>query len=107
MTSATFVRNEEFVAKKLGEEYVLGRFDGSTVDTDVIYVLNETASLVWEALEQGNTQQGIVDMVCSQYSVDSKDATADVGELLGHLIEIGAVQEAAEVPQDTNEQSPD
>ncbi len=49
------------------------------------YTLNETATLVWRALEKGNTKAEIVRLMTTAYDVTPERAAASIDNLLSSL----------------------
>ncbi len=58
--------------------------EGVLVDLNAkrYYKLNETAMLVWRALERGDTLQGIVDEMTAIYDVSREHAAASIRKIL-------------------------
>ena len=56
------------------------------------YRLNETASLVWKALEERATRDVIVDRLVESYEVDKSDAAAEVDRILDDLLAKGLLE---------------
>jgi hypothetical protein len=81
MIEPAFVPLEHIVASHLD--------DGAGVLVDLntrqYYQLNESAMLVWQALEGGLPFSQIVEKIMAVYSVNSERATASAETLLRHL----------------------
>ena len=83
MTEPTFVPLEHIVASQLdGGEGVL-----VDLDTRQYYQLNESAMLIWRALEKGSQLNQIVDELMATYAVSNERAIASAETLLKHLQE--------------------
>lgn len=78
MTHSGFVPLEHIVASQLD--------DGAGVLVDLntkqYYQLNETAMLIWRALENGHTFDQIVAEIMSVYTVDNEHAMTSAERLL-------------------------
>ena len=83
--------NPDFVARKVGTEFVLVPVVRQTADLEGVYTLNAVGSLVWSCLADGTEMDGIVDRVVEEYEVDRDTALADVQELVAQLRVAGAV----------------
>ncbi|HEX8685858.1 MAG TPA: PqqD family protein [Pyrinomonadaceae bacterium] len=55
------------------------------LDTKKYFQLNETGSLVWRALERGQTLEEIVGAMTARYDVSPEHAAESVGRLLDSL----------------------
>jgi len=81
MTEPAFVPLEQIIASHLADG------DGVLVDlnTRQYYQLNESAMLVWQALEGGLPLSQIVEQITAIYSVSTERATASAETLLSQL----------------------
>ena len=81
MTNFCFVPLEHIVATQLDDG------EGVLVDlnTKQYYQLNETAMLIWRALENGHPFDQIVAEIMSIYSVDNDHAVASAERLLNQF----------------------
>lgn len=82
------------------EHIVYTEFDGSEavlvdLNTKRYYTLNETAMLVWRALERGRTKDEIVHELTGLYEVTPEHATAAVERLLTSLATHGLLRATA------------
>ena len=55
------------------------------LDTKRYYQLNETATLIWQALAAGSSRVDIVGSLTSVYDVTNEDAEKSVDQVLQHL----------------------
>ena len=79
--STTYRRNPRVEASALKAESLL--FDP---ETNKFCLLNETAALVWEQLEQPTTAEQLVVIVCEHFGgVERSQVETDVGLLLHRL----------------------
>ena len=72
------------------EHVVFTDFDGGEgilvdLNTKRYYQLNETAMLVWKALEQGKAVNEIADLIVAEYEVESDRAIRSVEKLVQNL----------------------
>jgi hypothetical protein len=81
MSSSVSVPNEQVVFTDFdGKEGIL-----VDLNTKKYYQLNETAMLVWKALERKSTLDEIIGEVTRTYEVSSEHAAQSVGRLLDHF----------------------
>ena len=73
-----------------GTHVVVTDFDGGEgilvdLNTKKYYQLNETAMVVWRALEQGKSVGEIADDITANYEVALENATRSVERILGNF----------------------
>ncbi|MGH9930085.1 MAG: PqqD family protein [Pyrinomonadaceae bacterium] len=90
MTNYAYVPLEHIVATQLDDG------EGVLVDlnTKQYYQLNETAMLIWRALESGHPMDQIVTEMMTVYRVDNAHAVASAGRLLKQFQEHKLVRSA-------------
>lgn len=76
-SSSKFIPARHLITKFLGEQAFI--FDTKRVR---VHTLNETASLIWQLINQKSTLGGIIKEVCRQCDVTEKKAKKDVIEFL-------------------------
>ena len=83
MTDLAFAPLEHIVASQLEDG------DGVLVDLDTrqYYQLNESAMLIWRALENGRPFSQIVEEMMATYAVSNERAVTSAERLLGQLQE--------------------
>ena len=47
--------------------------------------LNESGAMLWRALENGATEEGLTELLLSEYDIDRAAAAADVNEFIGKM----------------------
>lgn len=57
-----------------------------------VHHFNETAALVWELCEDGQTTAQIIERLRSAYAVDDEQVYADVEEILAEFVENGLLK---------------
>ena len=55
--------------------------------------LNETAAVIWDALEAGQSKDAIVDAIAGMYGIPRDKADADVQALLAQMADEGILDE--------------
>lgn len=84
----------EVVMRRVGREALLVPVRNRAGDLDSIFTLNETAILVWEALDGKTPLEAVVERICRDFDVDPDRAAADAGEIVGTLVEAGLLERA-------------
>ena len=87
-----FIRNPDFVYRKVIEETILVPVHMDIADMDGIYTLNEIGAFVWEQLGTSLTLDHLQNLVLDQYDVSPEIARSDLMTFLGDLWDIGALQ---------------
>jgi hypothetical protein len=84
-------RSSRIVSRKVAGEYILVPLAGSTADIDSVYNLNPVATFIWENLDGRQSGREIVRSLQGVYAVDPAQAERDYLELIGTLLELGAL----------------
>lgn len=87
MQKRPFTISERVLGKKLENEWVFLHLDDG-----VYYGLNETGSLVWDALEQGCGLKEIVDRLHGLFGLDRAALQSGVEKLLRELVHTGILR---------------
>ena len=82
----------EVVVRRVGREALLVPVRNRVGDLDSIFTLNETAILVWEAIDGHTPLDAVVDRICRDYDVERGRAAADAEEIVRSLIEAGLLE---------------
>ena len=82
---------ENFELRQVAGSFVVLSVADAAVDFNGMLTLNESGVLLWHLLEQGKTQEELVDMLLTVYEVSRQEASADVEEFLNKLIQAGCV----------------
>ncbi|MDF1730725.1 MAG: lasso peptide biosynthesis PqqD family chaperone [Minwuia sp.] len=87
MTAPTYRRLEGFVSTDMDGETVL-----MSIEHGSYFGIGGTGSLIWERLEQPQTEDALVEAVRAAYDVSEEDCRRDVAAFLATLIENGLVE---------------
>lgn len=87
MTAPTYRRLEGFVSTDMDGETVL-----MSIEHGSYFGIGGTGSLIWERLEQPQTEDALVEAVRVAYDVSEEDCRRDVAAFLATLIENGLVE---------------
>jgi hypothetical protein len=84
-------RSARIVGRKVAGEYILVPLAGSTADIDSVFNLNPVATFIWEHMDGRQSGREIVRSLQEVYAVDLAQAEKDYLELVGTLLELGAL----------------
>lgn len=90
LTVSEFRRGDRHVYRSVAGEHLLIAIHRDT--SAPLFSLTPTAAVIWEALAEWMTTDGLVDRIVSDYDVERDQAKDDVVVLLAQLREIGALQ---------------
>lgn len=85
MLENTFIKQENLIAKKIGNECIIVPVVNNIVDMDSLYTLNEVGSFIWDSIDGARKVEEIVSSVVSEFNIDTETATNDVTQLLTEL----------------------
>jgi hypothetical protein len=68
---------------------------GGVADLVNLFTLNEVATEVWHALQEGLDLAEIAERLVSRFEIDREQALVDLDEFLGLLVDQGMVEPAA------------
>lgn len=89
-----FMRNPDFVFRKVIEETILVPVRMNVAEMDCIYTLNEIGAFIWEKLETPLTFLQLQQCMLDEYDVPAEVLDADLQTFLDELLSIGAVKRA-------------
>lgn len=89
-----FMRNPDFVFRKVIEETILVPVRMNVAEMDCIYTLNEIGAFIWEKLETPLTFPQLQQWLLDEYDVPADVLDADLQTFLDELLSIGAVKRA-------------
>lgn len=84
-------RSETIISRNIAGEAVLVPLRRNAADLDNIYALNETAAVVWEALDGQTPLREVLARILAEFEVEESQAEADLIELVAQLESLGAV----------------
>ena len=88
-----FVRNPDFIYRKIVDESVLVPFHNNVADMDCIYTLNSLGAFIWEQLAEPVTRTHLEQAVLAEYDADPAVVVADLDRFLAEMVSIGAVKQ--------------
>lgn len=87
-----FMRNPDFVYRKVVEETILVPVHMDVAEMDGIYTLNEIGAFVWEQLGAPLSLNLLQNKVLDEYEVTPEIAASDLKSFLSELLAIGALR---------------
>jgi hypothetical protein len=94
--AGAFARSPRLSGRTVGDAYVVVAVDERGADLDTVLRLNRVAAFVWERLDGQATGDAVVNALVARFDVERERAAADYLELLGTLLERGAVVPAGD-----------
>lgn len=88
-----YVRNPDFIYRKIVDESVLVPVHKDVADMDSIFTLNEVGAFIWEQLEEVATRSALETAVLDAYDADPKVLRADLDQFLNEMVTIHALKE--------------
>lgn len=74
-----------FILKEIAGEFVVVPVGDNIADFSATIVLTESGALLWKALENGATEQQLVQSILSEYNIDAQTAKEDVDAFIDKL----------------------
>jgi len=84
--------HQDMVSRLIAGELILVPIRNRIADMDYIYTLNETAACIWQLLDGQHSLEQVREQICAEFDVDTLEAQQDLQEILGSLLEIGALE---------------
>lgn len=81
-----------FVRRTVGDSYMVVPVGTRTRDVQGVIALSESGALLWEKLEQGATEDELVEALLAEYEVEREQAEADVKVFVDELRSSGILE---------------
>jgi len=88
----TYVRSDSVVSRVIATETLIVPIRGNVGDLASIYSLNETATILWEALSQPKPADELLNLVVDEYDVERDQAANELNAFLAEMCAAGLVQ---------------
>ena len=85
-------RNKNFIKREVAGKQVAVPVGKAAASFPGMITLNETASLLWELLEQEQTEETLIAALRERYDVSEEQALADIRAFAEKLQKIGALE---------------
>lgn len=86
-----FMRNQDFVYRKVIEETILVPIHMDVAQMDGIYTLNDVGAFIWERLETPISIEELQILLLQEYEVTPDVAESDLNSFFSDLLAIGAL----------------
>ncbi len=86
------IRNNNFVKRKIGTQYVIVAVGEATRKFNGMISVNGTGSFIWDCLENHITMDELVLSLTAAYDIDAETARRDAAEFIDTLKGVGAVE---------------
>lgn len=94
LDNGRFMRNPDFVFRKVIEETILVPVHMDVAEMDCIYTLNEVGAFIWQQLEIPLTLSQLQKCMLDEYDVAPDLLAADLQMFLDEMQTIGAIKQA-------------
>ena len=82
---------EGFMLREVAGNYVVIAAGGDGLDFNSIITVNEIGALIWKKIDEGKSEEEIIEDILKEYSVDKETAAKDFSEFIGQLRELNIV----------------
>lgn len=82
-----------FVRRTVGDSHMVVPVGMRTRDVPGVIALTESGALLWERLEQGATEDELVQALLAEYEVERDQAETDVRSFVAELRDKGVLEE--------------
>lgn len=82
---------KKVILRSVAGEYMLMPVGDTVLQYNGIFVLTESAQLLWKAITEGKEKDELADVLMQEYEIDKDTAAADVNEFLDNLASYGIV----------------
>lgn len=86
------IRNNNFVKRKIGTQFVIVAVGSATEKFNGMISVNGTGGFIWDALEKETTMDELVAAITAHYEVDEAVARRDATEFVKTLEGVGAIE---------------
>ena len=76
---------EDFILRKLVDDYVVVPVGAATADFNGMITLNETGAFLFENLQKGIERDELVKKLMDEYEVDQEKASIDIDKFIDKL----------------------
>lgn len=92
---AWLAQHPDLVSRRVGDETIIVPLRRQVVDLEAIFVLNETASKVWEWLPDSGSIGDLVARMVALFDIDEVNARADIEATIDEWKAEGLVEDLA------------
>lgn len=82
---------KKVILRAVADEYILVPVGDTVMEYNGIFIMTESARLLWDAINDGKEREELPDVLLGEYDIDRATAEADVNEFLGRLSAYGII----------------
>ena len=82
---------KKVILRSVAGEYMLMPVGDTALQYNGIFIMTESARVLWEAIVSGREREELTDLLLSEYDIDRATAEADVNEFLERLSSYGII----------------
>lgn len=79
--------NPHVIRRNIAGVNVLIPIGKSTADTDGLYMLSEVGNRIWELIEDDQSRDSIIQILCQEYDAPESQITADFDEFIDDMVQ--------------------
>ena len=83
---------KDFALRQVADTWVVLSFADANINFNGMLTLNETGAMLWQLLEQGYTEDALVNALTTEFDVTKEVAEADVAAFLTKLQQAGCLE---------------
>ena len=84
---------EGYVLRQVADNWVVLPVGKASVDFSGMLSLNESGTILWNALEKGCSLDELADALLEEYEVTREQALADAEEFIAVLAKVGCIED--------------
>lgn len=85
-------KKEKFIIRKIGDSYVMIPVGTTSTKFNGMITANDSAAFIWEHIEEVNSVEELIEMVCEEFEVDSERAREDCEKLVVQMKKAGWIE---------------
>lgn len=82
---------KKVILRAVADEYILVPVGDTVMEYNGIFIMTESARLLWDAINDGKEREELPDVLLAEYDIDRATAEADVNEFLCRLSAYGII----------------
>lgn len=85
LITAIYLQKANYVCRHTGDELLLIPLKDNVADFSQYLTLNEVGAFIWEAIEQGDTNETLCAKICDEFEADEAEVALDTPLFLQKL----------------------
>lgn len=82
---------KKVILRAIADEYILVPVGDTVFEYNGIFIMTESARLLWDAINDGKEKEELPDVLLGEYEIDRATAEADSDEFLERLSSYGII----------------